>query len=83
MVCAFVLITVPPNRAGAIIDELRNYPEVREAATVYGEADIVAKVQTDSTRELDRLIMNVIQGIPDVRSTRTLVAIERLHWIRS
>lgn len=82
MVTAFVLLTVPAKRSGAVVKALRKLPGVREAAAVYGETDIVAKVEAKTLPELDRLIMEKIQGSPEVKSTRTFVAVEKLHWAR-
>jgi DNA-binding Lrp family transcriptional regulator len=78
MVTAFVLMTVPAKRSGAVVKALRKLPGVREAAAVYGETDIVAKVEAKTLPELDKLI----QGSPEVKSTRTFVAVEKLHWTR-
>jgi len=82
MVTAFVLITVPAKRSGAVVEELRKHSEVKEAAAVYGETDVVVKVQASSLTELDKLIMEGIQSSPDIKSTRTFVAVEKLHWVR-
>ncbi len=82
MVTAFALIEVPAKRSGAVVEYLSKYPEIKEAAAVYGDTDVVAKIQTASPDDLDRLIMDVIQGNPDVQSTRTLVVIEKFHWTK-
>ncbi len=82
MVAAFVLVEVPAKRSGAVVEYLSKYPEIKEAAAVYGDTDVVAKVQAASPEGLDRLIMDVIQGNPDVQSTRTLVVIEKYHWTK-
>ncbi len=82
MVAAFVLVEVPAKRSGAVVEYLSKHPEIKEAAAVYGDTDVVAKVQAASLEELDRLIMDVIQGNPDVQSTRTLVVIEKYHWTK-
>jgi DNA-binding Lrp family transcriptional regulator len=53
-----------------------------DPAAVYGEADVVAKIKVASQGDLDRIVMDVIRGNPDVQSTRTLVVIEKFHWER-
>ena len=54
VVSAFVLITVPANRSGDVVDRpLDECSEfVVEAAAVYGEADVIAKVETPSVDQL-------------------------------
>ena len=83
-VSAFVLITVPAQKSGDVVSLLmEKYPEfVVEAAAVYGEADVIAKVETPSVELLHELVMNKIQDLPNVRVTRTFIIIPQLHEIR-
>lgn len=83
-VAAFVLITVPANKSGDVVRMLmEKYPEfVTEAAAVYGEADVIAKVETPSVQRLHQLVMDDIQNLPNVRVTRTFIIIPQLHEIR-
>lgn len=83
-VSAFVLITVPANRSGDVVKQLmEKYPEfITEAAAVYGEADVIAKVETPSVQALHELVMEQIQNLPNVRVTRTFIIIPSLHEIR-
>lgn len=79
---AYVLMKVPGKEVDAVMEELKVCQEVVEASTVYGESDIVAKVQVKDQKELDSLVMGRIHGIPAVESTRTFIVVERLHWER-
>lgn len=83
-VSAFVLITVPANKSGDVVRILMdNYQDfVTEAAAVYGEADVIAKVTTPSIEKLHELVMDKIQNIPNVRVTRTFIIIPQLHEMR-
>jgi DNA-binding Lrp family transcriptional regulator len=83
-VSAFVLITVPAQKSGDIVRLLmEKFSEfVVEAAAVYGEADVIAKVETPSVERLHELVMNNIQNLPNVRVTRTFIIIPQLHEIR-
>ncbi len=82
MITAYVLITVPSKRSSEVVEALRKHPEVQEAAAVYGDTDIIVKVQAQSLLEIDRAIMDGIQGNPEVKTTRTYLVIEKLHWTR-
>lgn len=83
-VSAFVLITVPSNKSGDLVNILmRQFPDfVLEAAAVYGEADVIAKIQTPSIEQLHDLVMEKIQDLPNVRVTRTFLIIPHLHELR-
>jgi DNA-binding Lrp family transcriptional regulator len=62
---------------------MENYSEyVTEAAAVYGEADVIAKVETPSVQKLHELVMDSIQNLPNVRVTRTFIIIPQLHEYR-
>lgn len=79
---AYVLMKVPGKDVDSVLGQLKAFDAVREASTVYGESDIVAKVEVRDQSELDTLVMERIHGIPAVKSTRTFIAIGNLHWER-
>jgi DNA-binding Lrp family transcriptional regulator len=82
MVSAYVLIEVPAKRSEAVVQYLHKYPEIKEAAAVYGDIDVIVKVQAATQDDLDRVIMDIIQRNPDVKETQTLVVIEKIQWTR-
>ena len=55
---------------------------VTEAAAVYGEADVIAKVETPSIEQLHKLVMDKIQNLPHVSVTRTFIIIPHLHEVK-
>lgn len=83
-VSAFVLITVPAQKSGDVVRLLmEKYSEfVVEAAAIYGEAGVIAKVETPSIESLHDLVMNNIQNLPSVSVTRTFIVIPQLHKVR-
>jgi DNA-binding Lrp family transcriptional regulator len=81
VVSAYVLITVPAKRSGDLVDTLRrDYSQfVREAEAVYGEADVIARIETTSVEELHYLVMEKIQKLPIVTVTRTFIIIPNAY----
>jgi DNA-binding Lrp family transcriptional regulator len=79
---AWVLIKVPAKRIGPLIEELRDYPGIVEAAGIYGETDVIAKLEVPDQDALDELVVQRIQSIEAVESTRTFIAIGSMHWER-
>ncbi len=81
---AFVLITVPARRSGDLVRRLSqaDFKEVREAAAVFGESDVIAKVEVDSVSQLNDLVMNRIQLLDNVKVTRTFIVIPDLTHTR-
>jgi DNA-binding Lrp family transcriptional regulator len=77
LVSAYVLITVPAKQSGnlvyTLLDEFSQF--VKSADAVYGEADVIAKVETTSVQELHDLVMEKIQKLRNVTVTRTFIII--------
>jgi DNA-binding Lrp family transcriptional regulator len=80
---AYVLLTVPAKHAGGVFELLQTMPGVVEAAVIYGETDIIAKVSVSSPEALDDLVINQLQGIPAVESTRTFIVVGSMSWQRN
>lgn len=80
---AYVMMRVPGKDVDRVLEALKQFPGVVEASTVYGETDIIAKVQVPDQEELDNLVMEKIHGIPGVESTRTFIVVRRYAWSRS
>ena len=79
---AWVLIKVPAKQIGGLVEELRSYPGVMEASGIYGETDVIAKVEVPDQNALDDLVIHRIQSIDAVESTRTFIAVGGMHWLR-
>lgn len=79
---AYILIKVPAKQIDGIVEELKRFAGVIETSVIYGETDIVAHVLVDRQDDLDDLIMNKIQTLPAVESTRTFIAVGGTHWRR-
>ena len=79
---AYVLMVVPGKEVADVMEQLKDFNEVKEASTVYGESDLIAKVETADQVQLDSLVMQRLHDIPAVESTRTFVVVKNLHWRR-
>lgn len=79
---AYVLISVPTKSAHEVMSALKGFPEVMEACTVYGESDVIARVEVSTQQELDDLIMGRIHGMTGIESTRTYLVVSNMYWNR-
>jgi DNA-binding Lrp family transcriptional regulator len=68
---------VTVKHSGDLVEALlKGYPQfVKEAEAVYGEADVIARIETTSIEELHELVMDKIQKLPIVTVTRTFIII--------
>ena len=76
MTTAFALITVNPKEEKNIGQKIREYPEITKLWEVYGEYDIVAKIDIDSTNELNRFMTEKLRKEEGIMKTSTLLAFE-------
>jgi DNA-binding Lrp family transcriptional regulator len=79
---AWVLIKVPAKQIGGLVEELRTYSGIVEVSGIYGETDVIAKVEVPDQDALDDLVVRRIQSIAAVESTRTFIGIGGMHWRR-
>jgi len=77
MPSAFVLINTELGSEDEVFNELTKIPGVTEVYIVYGAYDIIAMVKAESLNELRNIVINKIRKIPKVRSTTTMVIVER------
>ncbi len=71
------LFFAPGTQLNEVASTLRSHSEVVEALSVTGEADAIARVRTSDNADLERLIIELQQTAPVVR-TRTQVVMSRL-----
>jgi len=76
MTTAYVLITCDLGYEAEIVDEIKQFEDVKEAHEVLGAYDILAKVESANVKDLRDTITWKIRKLNRVRSTLTLMGIE-------
>lgn len=79
---AYVLVRASLKRIEDVIEALRQHPGVVEASVVYGESDVICRIEVADQAELDQLVMRDMHSIPAVESTRTFIVVSSMHWRR-
>ena len=74
MVLGYVAVHCDTGKELHVFDRIMGIRKVREANIVMGLYDIMCKLETDSTQELENMIMK-IRKIPHVQTTMTLLVI--------
>jgi len=72
-IVAYLILVVSPGKEYEILRKLLELEVVSEAHIVYGEFDIVAKLEVSNLSELERTVMGV-RRIPGVERSVTLIA---------
>jgi DNA-binding Lrp family transcriptional regulator len=72
---AYVLIEAEAGQVATVIATLRALPGISVADPVTGPYDIIVTIETPDQRDIGRLVMNELHGIPGIKRTVTCLAI--------
>lgn len=75
MTGAYLLINIRPGKESNLAADLLKLKEVKEASIVYGEYDLIVRVEVKGMNELQQLVMD-IRKRPDVERTSTMIAVQ-------
>jgi len=70
----FVLINVAPAHEHDVHAKLSQVPEIIELHSLFGEYDLIAKIEAKNFEQLGHIIVSKIRVIEGVIDTRTLTA---------
>lgn len=69
---AYVLMTAKSGSEQTVVAALKKMAEVKDVKILYGEYDVIAKIQVDSIEKLDAFVPKV-RAIDGVEKTNTLI----------
>ncbi|HIJ00994.1 MAG: hypothetical protein PWQ88_1048 [Candidatus Methanomethylophilaceae archaeon] len=76
MAVGYVLITTTPSREHEVYNELSKIEEVVELTPLFGEFDLIAKVEAEDLNKLGLVVVERIRSTPGVVDTKTLTGIK-------
>ena len=76
MVTAYVLLTVKPGGESKVADKLTKMHGVKDVNVVYGEYDIIAKIEKTSMEELQNFLIKEIRGMDEIERTSTMISLK-------
>ncbi|MFJ1967162.1 Lrp/AsnC family transcriptional regulator [Streptomyces sp. NPDC087903] len=76
---AYVTLGIEQNAWRDISRELREIPYVEHVALVTGDFDVLVLVRAPDNLALRKVVLEKIQGIPGVRSTRTWLVFDEVR----
>ena len=56
--------------------QLLDMPVVSEVSVVYGELDLVARIDFESEKEMSKTLIEEMRHVEGIRKTETLIAVE-------
>lgn len=72
MAVGFVLVTTMPGKEHEIYLTMKKIPEVKEIYPVFGDYDIIAKIDAKDIETLGNVVVGKIRSIPGIAETKTL-----------
>ena len=72
MTIGFVLINVSPGTEKKVFDTMIKWDEIKELYPLFGDYDLIAKVQTSDYEGLSDIVVNKIRALKGVTETKTL-----------
>ena len=73
---AWILISCEPGRERDVYLQLLEMPVVSEVSVVYGELDLVARIDFESEKDMSRTLIEDMRHVEGIRKTETLIAVE-------
>lgn len=71
----FVLIDIEPAHEKAVYARLMKIAQIVELYPLFGEYDLIAKVEADSFDEIGAVVVSQIRSIEGVKATKTLARV--------
>ncbi|MFQ3630242.1 Lrp/AsnC family transcriptional regulator [Roseiflexus sp.] len=72
---AYVLIEVEAGHVSSVLATLRAIKGITLADPVTGPYDVIVTIEVPDQRDIGRLVMNELHGIPGIKRTVTCLAI--------
>ena len=78
MVIGFVLIHISPAHEYEVFNKLSKLKEVIELHLLFGEYDLIAKIEAEDYENIGEIVIHKIKIIDGITDTKTLTGI-KLH----
>ena len=72
MAIGFVLISTAPATEHEVYNELSKVSDIVELHPLFGEYDLIAKIESDDFKGLGNIVLSTIRSVNGVIDTKTL-----------
>ena len=80
MAIGFALLSISPLHEKEVFEELdNNIPEIVEVHPLFGEYDILVKIECDSIDDIGGTVIKKIRSLKGVTDTKTLIGTRSLE----
>ncbi len=78
MATGFALITISPLQEKEVFQKLSDMPQVVEVHPLFGEYDILVKIEASNIDMIGKVVIKNIRAIKGVMDSKTLISTESL-----
>jgi DNA-binding Lrp family transcriptional regulator len=75
MAIGFVLISTAPSKEHDVFNALKKIDSIVEVHPLFGEFDLIAKLEAEDFNKLGEIVVDKIRTIPGVINTKTLAGV--------
>lgn len=79
MATGFALLTISPLHEKAIFNALSNIAEIAEVHPLFGEYDILVKIDCSDIDEIGDIVIKKIRSLKGIVDTKTLIGTRSLE----
>ncbi len=72
MAISFVLISAAPAHEHEVYNKLSKIPEIIELHSLFGEYDLIAKIEAENFENIGNIVVSKIRTIDGIIDTKTL-----------
>jgi DNA-binding Lrp family transcriptional regulator len=78
MAIGFALLSISPLHEKTVYEKLRQIPEIIEVHPLFGEFDILVKIEAHDIDSIGSIVINKIRSVQGVVDTKTLIGTKSL-----
>jgi DNA-binding Lrp family transcriptional regulator len=76
MYTAFVLLKLKAGKEQDVYKGLMKFPEIQGLRQVFGDFDIIARIETNDFKNIREIVLNKIRSVDGILHTTTLISVE-------
>jgi len=78
MAIGFALLSISPLHEKTVYEKLKQIPEIIEVHPLFGEFDILVKIEAHDIDSIGSIVINKIRSVQGVVDTKTLIGTKSL-----
>jgi len=78
MAIGFALLSISPLHEKTVFESLKNFTEIIEIHPLFGEYDILVKIQTSDIDGIGEVVIKKIRALKGIVDTKTLIGTKSL-----